>query len=1170
LIGHASVSKAWSRLTSTFRGVTKAPITPFDATEITEAFGAWAAAARALKEGLDEIKAETGWSPRPTLAALDCLEEAQRLSGQPRDAVRTDLVRSLCGSDARRAVRDFLDRQAAFLDRETRLAGQLGEAFRDRARREALGKIAREAERLGVAGLTRAGLGAKIDRLESERAEIQTLIEMGRWIARAFGHNEDPTVEEVGRFLRAARHIAETPRDLLALRRQPLLDESIKPILEEARTAAQRLREREERICELVRLEREPAPELLEEHASVLRRAGIFSFFSGEYRRARRFCRDISRREVGAPTAMAGFLEKVAAHLRERGKFEADSRLAAICGHHFKGPGTDFDRLLEVCAFAETVRVRYAGAAAAAQRVRATLLEGDLGTLDEIRGFAEEDILRRLEEVCGTIGEAQEPLSRIAAPVDGRLEALRLLADSAQDDGLPEDGFRFDEVPVFLEQCERLDADRAALDGDADMRVLLGDAFGGARSDVSGISETADYAECVMTADIPDDLKDLLTDVDLEETAVRLERAIPDLIALRDGLASAVEAAARSAGLDERFFDGCPLRDVEIGAQIDRLRRCLDEPDGLMEWSSFADALARAREANLGHIIDAFLEENRPLEGLFRAYRSVVFRSMARRAYELDDGLLARHSGMSHEALRKRFQDLDRQILMLNRDKIASDLLARPIPRGVARGKAADLTEMALIEREANKSRRHIPLRDLIRRAGGAIQAAKPCFMMSPLSIAQYIPPGSIEFDLLIIDEASQMRPEEAIGAFARARRAVVVGDPMQLPPTNFFSRSLDAPVDDPKEEEEKIANESILDLALAAFRPPHLLRWHYRSRHGSLIAFSNRRFYDDGLIVFPSPWESHPEYGVQYHYVDGLYRSGTNLIEAQAVAEAAIAFMHRYPDQSLGVVALNQQQRELILEEMERAIAQDDIASAYVERWAEELEPFFVKNLENVQGDERDVIMLSTVYGPESPGATVNNRFGPINGAVGHRRLNVLFTRAKRRTIVYSSMRPDDIRVDAGSSRGVRALKGYLEFAATGRLEGGEITGRAPDSDFEVWVAEQLEQMGCEAVPQVGVAGYFIDIGVRHPDYPHGFLLGIECDGATYHASKSARDRDRLRQSVLEGLQWDIHRIWSTDWFRNPNGEVEKLRRRIEDLLARKAVRLEAGKAEGAAGGRQ
>ncbi|MDR0881682.1 MAG: hypothetical protein LBP55_03955 [Candidatus Adiutrix sp.] len=257
----------------------------------------------------------------------------------------------------------------------------------------------------------------------------------------------------------------------------------------------------------------------------------------------------------------------------------------------------------------------------------------------------------------------------------------------------------------------------------------------------------------------------------------------------------------------------------------------------------------------------------------------------------------------------------------------------------------------------------------------------------------------------------------------------------------------------------------------------------------------------------------------------------------------------------SLGIVTLNQKQRDLLLEKIERALTNDELATAYVDYWVgrnDGLESFFIKNLENVQGDERDVIFISTVYGSQTPGAPVMQRFGPINGVAGKRRLNVLFTRAKWQIVTFSSMKSADIKAEATRNPGTFMLKSWLEYSANGGQVHllGAPGRREPDSDFERYVIQQIESMGLEPVPQVGVSGYRIDIGLRHPDWPHGFIMGVECDGASYHSSASARDRDRLRQEVLEGLGWKLHRIWSTSWFANPKAEADRLREVVKQRL--------------------
>jgi len=377
------------------------------------------------------------------------------------------------------------------------------------------------------------------------------------------------------------------------------------------------------------------------------------------------------------------------------------------------------------------------------------------------------------------------------------------------------------------------------------------------------------------------------------------------------------------------------------------------------------------------------------------------------------------------------------------------------------------------------------------------------------------------------------------------------VGDTKQLPPTSFFQKILD---DGDVDEDLREDSESVLDMANMAFRPVRQLRWHYRSRHSALIRFSNEWMYDGKLTIFPSAREDDPEFGVHLEEVPGIYKGRTNQIEARAIVTAVVAHMRDAPDLSLGVCTMNSDQKELIREEFERELERNHHVQAYVREWQERndsLEEFFIKNLETIQGDERDVMFISTLYGPEAAGGRPHQRFGPINSAHGHRRLNVLFTRAKRKIVTFTSLRPTDILVNESKNRGVQMFRAWLEYCATGNIpDKADTGGGEAENPFEDYVITQIEALGCEAVPQVGAAGYRIDIGVRHPDWPYGYLLGVECDGASYHSSSSSRDRDRLRQEVLEGLGWRFHRIWSTDWFNDTRTQVERLKEAIDAAL--------------------
>jgi len=427
-------------------------------------------------------------------------------------------------------------------------------------------------------------------------------------------------------------------------------------------------------------------------------------------------------------------------------------------------------------------------------------------------------------------------------------------------------------------------------------------------------------------------------------------------------------------------------------------------------------------------------------------------------------------------------------------------------------------------------------------------------FMMSPMSIAQFLVPGALTFDLVVFDEASQVKPEDALGSIARGSQLVVVGDPKQLPPTTFFSRMLGSDDDDEGYTEDITDYESILDKCSVSCNSRRL-KMHYRSRHESLIQFSNHEFYDDSLVLFPSPDNSKDECGVRFNYVPGgIYdrgRSRKNGVEAEAVARAVMKHARECPHLKLGVGTFGLAQKEAIEDAIEVLRREDASCENFFAPTNHE--PFFVKNLENIQGDERDVIFLSVGYGKDANG-NLSMNFGPINSDTGWRRMNVLVTRARRRVEVFSSIRYGDIDTSRTSQMGVRVLKSYLEFAETGNIYYPQPSEREIGSEFQAAVTVELEKHGLLVDPEVGVAGFFIDIGVKNPVRPGEYVLGIECDGASYHSAKSARDRDKLRQAILEDLGWTIHRIWSVDWFNNREREIHKALDAYELALAKRS----------------
>lgn len=597
--------------------------------------------------------------------------------------------------------------------------------------------------------------------------------------------------------------------------------------------------------------------------------------------------------------------------------------------------------------------------------------------------------------------------------------------------------------------------------------------------------------------------------------------------------------------------------DFNIDSFKSKLHDAYHNARNIIAWSDYCVARRKVKKIGLNPILEGI--ENYVIDPEFaKSYaKYIIYSSIARkivRKYKI----LTNFQGTAYDNTRQRIAELDKTIQTLSRKQIAYKISKRNIPEGIGYGPVKNYTERFLIQRELTKKKRHIPIRQLVRRAGKALQSIKPCFMMSPLSVSQYLVPGHISFDLIVMDEASQLRLEEAISAVARGEKLVVVGDPKQLPPTTFFDRLND--ISEEEEDEMMAAEEaeSILDICQNNFHTRRL-KWHYRSEHESLISFSNSEFYDNDLIIFPAPYTVNKNLGVHYHYIEGAtYKKGRNRIEAEAVALAVADHFKFFPELSLGVATFNVEQRNLISDEIERLQKKDSWLESKITETENHEEPFFVKNLENVQGDERDIIFISTTYGPDVNTGQVYQRFGPINRPTGWRRLNVIVTRAKKRLHLFSSLHSSDVRVIPGASKGVVALHNYIKFCETGNIpELGTPSNREADSDFEVSVAKLLNQYGYKTTLQVGVAGFFIDIAVHNSDRPEEYLLGIECDGATYHSAKSIRDRDLLRQKILENKGWKIYRIWSTDWFKNREREIEKLLKHLDKLAKSSRLKI-------------
>lgn len=499
-----------------------------------------------------------------------------------------------------------------------------------------------------------------------------------------------------------------------------------------------------------------------------------------------------------------------------------------------------------------------------------------------------------------------------------------------------------------------------------------------------------------------------------------------------------------------------------------------------------------------------------------------------------------------HDKLIGEFRRLENNVLKVNAARIFKSV-APAIKQAKIYGRRQD----AELVHQSQLQKRHKPIRRLVQTCGSQLQQYKPCWMMSPLTLSSYIPFGTLEFDVVIFDEASQMRVEHSLGAISRAKQVLILGDENQLPPTSFFeviSESAD------EEEAADLDYESILHAAKAILPgADELLSYHYRSKYEDLIAFSNHYVYKDQLITFPNPYNQHR--AVVFEYVeDGVYDSGgtrRNDIEAKRVIELCADYAAEHPSKSLGVIAFSKAQEQAIRDAKVSFISRNPHLDTRLDEESEEPDSFFIKNLETVQGDERDIIFLSIGYGRDKNG-NVHNRFGPINTQYGHRRLNVAVTRAKEKVVCVSSIKASDIR--PSERKGVQHLQKYLEYAKQGIkvLEASLLIqsqlGIEPDSPFELEVENALNRLGYTVHRQVGASGYKIDLVVVNPSNNQEYVLGIECDGASYHSSYSARVNDRIRQEILERLGWKIYRIWSQHWISSREEIINDIVRVISD----------------------
>ena len=1104
-------------------------------------------------QALPSVLGASADDPRDFLSSL-----IEALRSLPAVSPECDpVLPALCDANVRQHVSSLLDRLA--------LQARFWAAIAPFVSRPLATDAEATALRVASAGLNgvanRARVLGEVERAAAEfdslRPRLQAYDGLRGRVAGALGVELPATLRACSAAVEAAALARLAPIASLHVRDPAVDPEAADPAFRAALAEAQALWQVGSSLAAAFELQLLPDADTLKRHLGACVSAGLLRYFDAAYQDAARCFASLQKvRRDTDPKGMGQAFQQLATYAFRAAAFARNDDFRRAIGVSFRGMATPFQDLAAVRSWQLQVLSTLSSSASLGHSLAHVLSSASpealrtLGALvpdpaplrNELRSIA--DYLASSAGVSGPAaaavvdtGLADLDRSLHTRGGESRAAAAQLLAAGFSP------ACELARVPSLVEALHAYLTTSRALQADDTPTAGGMPSFLGDSTRIAAAHAALAAFDAVMVSSLHEGAKSWLLQGKVSEKAANLRQLAQALASQLQALDVAHGAFVRGAGVDEAlWYAGTGSWGGAVGVRTveERSSRASAAADRLKGWCALLRARRSLAQFHLEFLADRAEAGELPLDQLPACCDFGVIARLARAALQASP-VLSAFDGAAHDQVAERFRRYDKDVIEAFRARAAWTVDQRIVPDGVRTGPVSTHTELTLLEHECRKQRRHVPIRQLLRRAGHALQVLKPCFLMGPRSVAQYLEPGVLEFDLLVMDEASQLRPEDAFGAICRAHQVAIIGDPMQLPPTSFFDRMTDEGDTDDAELTPVDDAESILDVASAAYSPIRRLRWHYRSRHESLIAFSNAEFYQGQLVVFPSPQALSEDLGVHLEVVgDGVYEAGRNPREALRVAQRVVKHFAEHPGQSIGVAAMNFKQRDLIEDELQKCAKEDSAFREALDRSLAGPEPLFVKNLENVQGDERDVILVSVTYGKD-PAGKLLNRFGPLNGASGPRRLNVLFTRAKRRIDVFCSFDPDELSVDATGAEGAAVLKRYLTFARS-RSAGSVGQQAAPVSDFERSFQAALAPAGFDAVPRVGVVGSAIEVAVRSACSPGAFLLAVEGDGAAYRQACSVRDRDRLRRSALESMGWTLHQVWSAGWGRDPAGELARV----------------------------